>query len=90
MAVEKGDPVTIIHLAIATKGELVCERYYKAGFGGDDDAVSDMLVHRNPVRKEDGSYDFNVYSSTYLFASPYVLQCTAYQQQAGHWGSQQI
>jgi hypothetical protein len=61
VAVEKGDPVTIIHPAIATKGELVCERYYKAGFGGDDDAVSDMLVHRNPVRKEDGSYDFNVY-----------------------------
>jgi hypothetical protein len=67
-------PETCIDYAILTKGAQVCERFFKAGFGGAEDDVSDMLVHRIPGKKPDGSYNYNAELCTYSFASPYVLR----------------
>eukprot|EP01035_Chromulina_nebulosa_P035568 gene35568-47828_t len=68
------DPETYIDYAITTKGAQVCERFFKAGFGGAEVDVSDVLVHRNPKKKLDGSYNYNAEQCAYSFASPFVLR----------------
>lgn len=68
------DPARMLEDAILTKGELVCDRFFKAGFGGTEDVVSDMLVHRNPEKGVDNQYDYNAEPCAYSFASPYVLR----------------
>ena len=72
-ALSSDDPKRSIDHAITAKGAQVCERFFKAGFGGTEDDVSDMLVHRNPEKKLDGSYNYNAEPCAYSFASPYVL-----------------
>lgn len=73
VAVQKKDPLKNLESALQIKGELVCERFFKAGFGGREDSVSDMLVHRNP-QKEENKYNYNAESCTCSFASPFVLR----------------
>lgn len=73
VALSEEDPVKMIEEAILTKGELVCERFFKAGFGGAEDVVSDVLVHRNP-EMAGGKYNYNVVTCAYSFASPFVLR----------------
>lgn len=72
-AITRKSPVKKIEDALLTKGELVCERFFKAGFGGTEDAVSDVLLHRNPEMVDD-KYDFDSEPCAYSFASPYVLR----------------
>jgi hypothetical protein len=72
-AIENEDPVMRIEEALKTKGESVCDRYFKAGFGGTEEDVADVLVHRNP-QKVDGKYNFNTKVCEFKFASPFVLQ----------------
>jgi hypothetical protein len=55
------------------KGEYVCERFFKVGFGGTENVVSDPLVHRNPEKVED-VYDFDAKPCAFSFSSPYVLR----------------
>jgi hypothetical protein len=62
-----------IEEAILAKGDLLCERYFKAGFGGSEEALSDVLVHRNPKVVGD-KYDFDSVPGVFSFASPFVLQ----------------
>jgi hypothetical protein len=66
-------PVRMIEDALLTKGELVCDRFFKAGFGGSEEVVPDVLVHRNPVIV-DGKFDFDAEPCAYSFASPFVLR----------------
>lgn len=69
-AAAKGDnPIEDIEEAITVKGEGICDRFFKAGFGGTEDIVSDVLVHRNPRM-----YHFHAKPCVYSFASPYVLR----------------
>lgn len=72
-AITAKDPMRKIEQALRVKGDLVCERFFKAGFGGSEDVVSDVLIHRNPEMVDD-KYDFDSESCTFSFASPYVLQ----------------
>eukprot|EP01031_Cornospumella_fuschlensis_P027412 gene27412-33107_t len=74
VALSEEDSVARIEQAILAKGELVCELFFKAGFGGSEDVVSDVLVHRNPKMKDANTYDFNTVACAYSFASPYVLR----------------
>ena len=67
-------PERCIDHAITLKGAQVCDRFFKAGFGGAENDVSDVLVHRNPEKKLDGSYNYNAEPCAYSFASPYVLR----------------
>jgi hypothetical protein len=71
--IETKDPVKKIEDAIIRKGEYVCERFFKAGFGGTEDVLTDVLVHRNPVMTGD-VYDFDAEPCAFSFASPYVLR----------------
>lgn len=73
VGLSEDDPVKVIEEAIKAKGELVCERFYKAGFGGTEDVVSDVLVHRNPEMVGD-KYNYNAVSCVHSFASPFVLR----------------
>jgi hypothetical protein len=68
------DPQKMTRAALLRKGADVCDRFFKVGFGGTEDVISDLLIHRNPSVKENGSYDYNALSMTYNFASPYVLK----------------
>jgi len=71
---ETGDnPVDDIDEALTEKGEAVCDRFFKAGFGGTEDVVSDVLVHRNPQMVEQ-KYNYSAKPCVYSFASPYVLR----------------
>lgn len=74
VAIDAKDPLKVIEAAITTKGAQICERFFKAGFGGSEEAISDMLVHRNPHKKNDDSYDFDADLCVYSFASPYILR----------------
>jgi len=71
MAITGQSPLEEVDRAILEKGQYVVERFFELGL----DDVSDVLVHRNPARKEDGTYNFSANSCVYSFASPYVLQC---------------
>lgn len=73
VAIGKKIPVQKIEDVIQTKGGLVCEHFFKAGFGGTENVVSDLLVHRNPEIM-DGKFDFDAEPCTYSFASPFVLR----------------
>jgi hypothetical protein len=66
-------PLKKIEEAIMKKGEYVSERFFKVGFGGTEDVVSDVLVHRNPEMVDD-KYDFDSEPCAYSFASPFVLR----------------
>eukprot|EP01031_Cornospumella_fuschlensis_P028347 gene28346-34224_t len=63
-----------IEEALRAKGDQLCVRFCPAGFGGVEEDLSDLLVHRNPVKKSDGSYNYNPYFCVHSFASPYVLR----------------
>ena len=39
------------------------------------DDLLDMLIHRNPVKNSNGSYNYNAQLYAYSFASPYILRC---------------
>ena len=73
-AIAAKDPLLVIEAAITTKGAQICERFFKAGFGGSEDGISDMLVHRNPRKKNGDSFDFDADLCVYSFASPYILR----------------
>lgn len=66
-------PTAKIEAAILRKGDLVCERFFKVGFGGTEDIISDILIHRNP-QKKNGEYNFDAEPYDYSFASPYVFR----------------
>ncbi len=74
--VEKVDPKEKIVKVIEEKGDIICGKFFKTGFGGLEDEISDSLIHRNPLVKEDGSYDYNSLDIrvNFHFASPYVLK----------------
>ena len=76
VAISRQSPVTMIEAAILAKGDLLCERYFKAGFGDSEDALSDVLVHRNPKMVDD-KYDFDSVLGVFSFASPLY---STYQQ----------
>lgn len=63
-----------IEEAMISKGGEICDRFFKAGFGGTEDVVSDILVHRNPQKVEE-KYKFGAKPYVYSFASPFVLRC---------------
>lgn len=73
-AVMSADPIGTIEEAIKAKGINVCEQFFRAGFGGTEADVSDLLVHRNPVKNIDGVYNFNDKPCAFSFASPYVFR----------------
>eukprot|EP01039_Chlorochromonas_danica_P005685 gene5685-6269_t len=73
IAIEKKNPLTVIEAAIYDKGELVAERFFKAGFGGTEDVIADVLVHRNPP-VVNGKHQFGEIPYAYFFASPFVLR----------------
>lgn len=71
---QKGSiPTKKIDADLNRKGQDICHRYFEAGFGGTEDDMADLLVHRNPVY-EDGLPIFDAEIISYSFASPYVLQ----------------
>lgn len=72
-ALERNVSLDILESALQQKGLVVCEQFFKAGFGGVEDAVSDVLIHRNPVKIDSVGYNFNAISCTYSFASTYVF-----------------
>lgn len=63
-----------IEHAIATKGEQVCQDFFKPSFGDTEDDILDVLVHKNPEKKVDFSYNYNAEPCAYSFASPFVLR----------------
>ena len=73
-AISMRSPTEEIAQAIMAKGKLVCEHFFEAGFGGTEDILSDLLVHRNPVMTMDGVYDFDAVPYAFSFASPYVFR----------------
>ena len=73
VAIDAKNPLKVIEAAITTKGAEICERFFKAGLGGSEEAISDMLIHRNPY-KENDIYDFDADLCVYSFASPYILR----------------
>jgi len=73
VAMSRHCPVTMIGEALLVKGDLLCERYFNAGFGGPEEVLSDVLVHRNPKMVDD-KYDFDSVPGVFSFASPFVLQ----------------
>ena len=73
VAMSRQSPVTMIGEALLVKGDLLCERYFNAGFGGPEEVLSDVLVHRNP-KMVDNKYDFDSVPGVFSFASPFVLQ----------------
>jgi len=62
--------------ALNEKGDIICDKFFKTGFGVLEVEVSDALIHRNPLVDEDGSYDYNALNKmvNFHFASPYVLK----------------
>ena len=59
---------------------MICKQFFNGGFGGAEDEISDVLVHRNPVKVPetiDGDSRFNYDAEPYVFsfASPYALRC---------------
>ena len=74
VAISRQSPVTMIEEAILSKGDLLCECYFKPFFGGSMDLfMSDLLLHRNPEMVGD-KYDFDSLPGVYCFASPFVLR----------------
>ena len=73
--IHKRSPEEYIGKAIREKGEDIVERFYSTGFGGTEDAISDILIHRNPLKDERGNYIYEclVGDVDFMFASPYVL-----------------
>ena len=74
VAISRMSAVEMVDRAIKVKGEVVCDRFFNDGFVGLEGEGLDMLVHRNPQRREDGSYNFDAENYVYSFASPYVLE----------------
>ena len=72
-AITGKNPVTTIDYAISKKGELMCTRFFKAGLGGKEEELSDVLVHRNP-EMSGNVYNFDAELCAFSFASPYVLR----------------
>eukprot|EP00981_Chlorochromonas_danica_P015852 scaffold14712_cov270-Ochromonas_danica.AAC.1 len=70
---KESDAMGELEAVIKEKGELVCDRFFKAGFGGTEDVISDVLVHRNP-HVVNGKYLFERRPYIYSFASPFVLR----------------
>jgi hypothetical protein len=73
-AVQNIHPATVLQTPIDTKGVQISKRFFLAGFGGAEDDVSDMLIHRNPAVDPTGVKNFDL-PCTYKFASPYVSRC---------------
>lgn len=71
VAISRMSAVEMVDRAIKVKEEVVCDRFFNDGFGGLEGEGLDLLVHRNPQRREEGSYNFD---AVYSFASPYVLE----------------
>ena len=74
VALARESPLAIMNKALEAKGDLLCERFFKAGFGGSDEVMSDVLVHRNP-KMVGGKYDFDSVPGIFSFASEFVFHC---------------
>eukprot|EP00981_Chlorochromonas_danica_P001025 scaffold236_cov164-Ochromonas_danica.AAC.1 len=70
---KESNPMGELEADVLEKGELVCDRFFKAGFGGTEDVIADVLVHRNP-HVVNGKYLFERRPYIYSFASPFVLR----------------
>jgi hypothetical protein len=68
------EPERMIEQALMANGTAVSDRFCRAGLGGTEDDICDLLVHRNPAVKEDGSFNYDAYAMNFNFASPYVLK----------------
>lgn len=71
-----GQPATErIDSAITEKCRAILEHFFGAGFGGPEDSISDVLIHRNPRIGDDGQvkYDVKGMKIIYSFASPFVF-----------------
>lgn len=68
------DPTTDIANELRRKGKDICSRYMGAGFGGTENDICDMLIHREPRTVDGEISDFNSRSMEYLFASPFVMR----------------
>jgi hypothetical protein len=66
--------VSVIESAINEKGKEICEGYFAAGLGGCEDAVSDVLVHKNPKKLPDGKFTFAAEFCEYSFASRHIFR----------------
>jgi hypothetical protein len=74
-ALDPNEPFIEIQQAIDDKGLQLCTRFFKAGFDGTEDFISDNLVHGNPRKLvDDSGYNFNANACIYSFASPYILK----------------
>jgi hypothetical protein len=74
-ALDPNEPFVEIQSAFDTKGLQLCSQFFKAGFGGTEDFISDKLVHRNPRKLvDDSGYNFNANACVYSFASAYVIK----------------
>lgn len=69
------NPESLIDSALSQKGFLVAQNFFTGGFGGLEIEISDDLVHRNPLQRADGSFDYEALDKVvnFHFASPYVL-----------------
>ena len=66
----------LIDKAITAKGSLICQHYFKAGHGGIEDHISDVLIHRNPPKDADGKFLYEVLDEIFIysFASQYIFR----------------
>jgi hypothetical protein len=62
--------------AVNEKGKVICDRFFQSGFGGAEESISDVLIHRNPLVRDDGSVNYNGKGVLikFNFASPYIFK----------------
>lgn len=71
---QKGSsPTNKIDTDLNRKGQDICHRYFEVGYGGTEEDMADLLIHRNPIY-ENGVLSFDAETIIYSFASPYVLR----------------
>lgn len=70
LSAAENDNLEIMEVAIKAKGKSVCEKFYSSGFGGIEDEISDVLVHRYPTKNDDNEFNYGICS--FKFASDYV------------------
>jgi hypothetical protein len=66
---------TTIQEAIEDKGKAICDRYFTSGDGGMESTISDVLIHRNPPKDNDGKNLYEVLNIcySYSFASHHIF-----------------
>ena len=69
------DAGEIITKAINSKGADICKNYFGTASFGQEDNISDVLIHRNPPKKVDSdAYDYEGERLIYSFASTYIFK----------------